>query len=301
MPQTLKNLQMHMSETGMSQAALARALDKSTSVVSQYLNGKYAGDVAALERDIGAWLVRQADRRRAQAVRLPFVTTATVKKIGDVIGLARGSDDGDGASINVVYGAAGLGKTEALRAYAKSHGDVLLIEVDPGYTGKVFLQVLATRLGLQSRGNVHDLIDSVVSRLRSSQQLLLIDEAEMLPLNALEIIRRIHDHAGVGVVLAGMPRLITNLRGARGELAQLFSRVGFAVNLGNRLPEDDIRTISSAVLAGGEPVISAVVEHARGNGRRLDKLLRGVSRVAQLNETEPTAQIVRSVAETLVS
>ena len=81
MSQTLKNLQMHMSETGMSQAALARALDKSTSVVSQYLNGKYTGDVSALERDISAYLARQADRRRAQRVVIPFVSTATAKKI----------------------------------------------------------------------------------------------------------------------------------------------------------------------------------------------------------------------------
>ena len=297
MSQTLKNLQMHMSDAGMSQAALARALDKSTSVVSQYLNGKYTGDVAALERDISAYLSRQADRRRAQRVTIPFVATATAKKISDVIDMAALDID-----INVVYGAAGLGKTVALRTYAESHPDALLIESDPGYTGKVFLQVLAGRLGLATRGTVHDLLDSVVARLRGSGRVLLVDEAELLPLNVLEIIRRIHDHAQIGVVLAGMPRLICNLRGARGELAQLYSRVGFAINLGNQLPADDVRKISGEVLDdAAEPVIAAVVEHANGNARRLTKLLRGVRRVSQLNETEPTAQIVRSVAETLVS
>ena len=65
MSQTLKNLQMYMSEAGMSQAALSRALDKSTSVVSQYLNGKYAGDVAALERDFRQQhLIDHLGRRR---------------------------------------------------------------------------------------------------------------------------------------------------------------------------------------------------------------------------------------------
>lgn len=297
MSQTLKNLQTHMSETGMSQAALARALDKSTSVVSQYLNDKYAGDVAALERDISAFLARQSDRRRAQRVVIPFVPTVTAKKICDVIDMAALDID-----INVVYGAAGLGKTVALRTYAESHPDALLIESDPGYTGKVFLQVLAGRLGLATRGTVHDLLDSVVARLRNSGRVLLVDEAELLPLNVLEIIRRIHDHAQIGVILAGMPRLICNLRGARGELAQLYSRVGFAINLGNQLPADDVRKISGQVLdVADDPVIAAVVEHAHGNARRLTKLLRGVSRVAQLNDTAPSAQIVRSVAETLVS
>lgn len=293
---TLNSLQTYMAASGLSQAALARALGKSTSVISQYLNGKYSGDVAALERDIEAYITRAVDRQRAQRVTIPFVTTVSAKKINDVIDMAALDVD-----INVVYGAAGLGKTVALRQYAASHPDAILIESDPGYTGKVFLQVLAARLELATRGTVHDLLERIVARLRGSERTLLIDEAELLPLNALEIIRRIHDHAGVGVVLAGMPRLICNLRGARGELAQLFSRIGFAINLGNQLPESDVRDISLSVLADDPAVIAAVIDHAHGNARRLTKLLRGVARVAQLNDTAPSAQIVRSVAETLVS
>jgi DNA transposition AAA+ family ATPase len=44
--------------------------------------------------------------------------------------------------INVLYGAAGLGKTMILREYASRHRDALLIEADPGYTARVVLEEL---------------------------------------------------------------------------------------------------------------------------------------------------------------
>ncbi|MEV9348723.1 ATPase, partial [Klebsiella pneumoniae] len=84
----------------------------------------------------------------------------------------------------------------------------------------------------------------------------LIDEAENLPYRALEVIRRIHDKAGVGVVLAGMPRLIINLKGKRGEYAQLYSRVGFALDLQEKLPQADLQQILTNMVeeAGSESV-----------------------------------------------
>ncbi len=59
----------------------------------------------------------------------------------------------------------------------------------------------------------------------------MIDEAELLSTRSLEFIRRIHDLASVGVVLAGMPRLLVNLKGKNNELAQLYIASRFACDL----------------------------------------------------------------------
>ncbi|CRL44634.1 hypothetical protein SGGMMB4_01839 [Sodalis glossinidius str. 'morsitans'] len=64
--------------------------------------------------------------------------------------------------------------------------------------------------------------------MRDKHWLVLVDEAELLPYRALEVLRRIHDSFGVAIVLAGMPRLLLNLKGSRGEYAQLYSIAGWA-------------------------------------------------------------------------
>lgn len=294
--QTLTALQQHMAETGMNQAAIARAIDKSTSTVSQYLKGQYPGDNAALEAMISSYLQRANDRKKSPKMVIPFVQTATAAKITDVIDMAA-----EDVEINVIYGAAGLGKTVALRHYASSHPNSLFIETDPGYTGKVFLQVLSAKLGLPTKGTVHDLTNAVVAKLRGTDKIILIDEAELLPLTALEIVRRIHDHAQVGVILAGMPRLICNLRGKNGELAQLYSRVGFAINLGEQLPATDMHNIIRSVMGeDSAPILDDLAKAAQGNTRRLSKLMRGVVRAARLNESAPTIEMVKNLSAMLI-
>ena len=85
----------------------------------------------------------------------------------------------------------------------------MLIEVDPGYTAKVLLEDLCGKLSVNVRGNLHELLEAVINKLQDSGRLIIIDEAELLPYRALEVIRRIHDKTGIGIVLAGMPRPIS--------------------------------------------------------------------------------------------
>ena len=232
-----------MTQRGWNQTQVARALGKSGAVISQYLQGKYPGDVASLENAIAALINREAEKAKARRLTVSFVRTYTATRCLEVIKLAHLDCD-----INVIYGDAGMGKTMIMRQYAAENPGAILLEADPGYTARVVLEELCAKLGLNRRGNMHELSDAIISALRDSGRVLLIDEAENLPLRALEVIRRIHDKAGIGVVLAGMPRLIINLKGKRGELKQLYSRVGFALALGEVLPREDIDAIAASVL-----------------------------------------------------
>jgi len=57
-----------------------------------------------------------------------------------------------------------------------------------------------------------------------------------------EIIRRIQDFTGVGILLAGAPELLNRLRGARSELGQIYSRVGISKEI-HLLHMEDIKAI----------------------------------------------------------
>ncbi|HDS6556421.1 TPA: AAA family ATPase [Klebsiella pneumoniae] len=287
-----------MTRKGYSQTQVARAVGKSAAVSNQYLQGKYAGDVPSIDELARSFINREAEKEKSQKITARFVPTVTSRKGMEVIRYAH--LDGD---LNVIFGAAGLGKTMILREYAAQHRDALLIEADPGYTARVVLEELCNLLGLSKRGNMHELSEACIAALRDSGRLLMVDEAENLPYRALETLRRIHDKSGIGMVLAGMPRLIINLKGKRGEYQQLYSRVGFALCIGDSLPQSDITDIAVSMLpgAGKEDVSEALFKASHGNARRLFKLVRGVSRHSEISGNAVSAGAVRKFAEMLIN
>jgi DNA transposition AAA+ family ATPase len=279
-------------------SAIARAIGRSPAVISQYLNDGYPGDVVKLTGLLGDFIRRVEEKERSARVVMPFVPTATARKVTETVRLAHIEGE-----ITVVYGEAGLGKTVALKQYAKEHTDAVLIEVDPGYTAKVLLEDLCGKLSVNVRGNLHELLEAVINKLQDSGRLIIIDEAELLPYRALEVLRRIHDKTGIGIVLAGMPRLIANLRGKRGEFVQLYSRIAFALNLGNRLPELDVFSIAGSIdLDTRDPdeVNKALYEVSNGNTRRLSKLLKGVVHLSRINNKPVTPAMVREFGQMLI-
>ncbi|WP_350355654.1 AAA family ATPase [Serratia symbiotica] len=210
-------------------------------------------------------------------------------------------------------GWAGLGKSMVLRQYASSYKDVILIEADLGYTTKVLLQELCDRLGVNKRGNIHDLTENSITALHDTGWLVLIDEAELLPYRALEAMRRIHDRAGAGVVLAGMPRLLLNLKGRRGEYAQLYSRVGMAIDLDREKARHD-RTDFDRILVSLLPtnddesnikmlpeLADAFYKASKGNYRRLFKLARGVVRTSGIGDQGISLALVEEYSSMLIN
>lgn len=106
----------------------------------------------------------------------------------------------------------------------------------------------------------------------------------------------------IGVVLAGMPRLLINLKGRRGEFAQLYSRVALALNLGDTLAQEDFNQIATGLMPeAAEPEISeALYARSLGNARRLFKLARGVYRICDISDAPVSVQAIDKFAEMLI-
>lgn len=289
---SIQLLKEYMENTGLSQAKAGAQLGYSPAVVSTYLKGLYKGDVAAIDKAV----VELADRYRSKQkdVAADFVQTPTASRILEICGLAHDMSD-----IYLVIGEAGLGKTMALKEYAARKSNVTLMEVDPTFTAKVMLQELCTLLGITAARNSHAMMTAIIDKLKGSDRLLIVDEAELLSYKPLEILRRIHDKTGCAIVLAGMPKLRANLRGARGEYKQLFSRIGLALDIKTRLPAADIYMFCEAAL-GTDAFNERLYEVSKGNARRLNKLLRGVRRIAVINNVEVNEAIIERFAEMLI-
>ncbi len=285
-------LQEFKEAQNLSQTRLATMLDASPATVSQYLNGAYKGDTDTIDKKVRELIERAKDK--AKDIKSDFVPTTTAKKIMDVCAMAHGMND-----INLVIGEAGLGKTVALKHYTSHTEGVVLIETAPTFSPKVLLVELCNKIGIVPSRNNHDNITAIVEKLKNSERLIIIDEAELLSYKCLEVIRRIHDMAGVGVVLAGMPRLRANLRGKRGEYKQLYSRVGFACDIKDRLPDEDVVMLVSAVF-GNDEYADELVKASGGNARRLNKILRGVNRLVKINNKPVSAKMIELTVGMLI-
>lgn len=287
------------AKSGMNQTQLARGIGTSPASISMYLNGTYAdkgGNYETIEPKIEAFLEVQKSKAQREELVLGFVSTKTTRRISEVM-----RDAHEAGDTVVIYGQAGLGKTQAVKNYCEKNPAAILIEANPSFTALVLMRKLAAAAKVSTVGSLNDLFESVSDRLRDSGRLIVVDEAENLPLRALEIIRRLHDDTGCGLVLSGMPRLVANLRGKHGELVQLYSRVSVALNLGDSMPDEELEQIARAAMPeADDETIAELVKHSNGNTRQMSKLMRGAVRTANKNGIKMQSGIVKKYSSLII-
>ena len=284
-----------IEKDGLSMSAVSRACGISTAAVSTFLENKYKGRNDKVEKALEAFVRRHRERKSTRGrVDLEYVDTSIAKKIHEIADMVHTD-----CEVGVIVGDAGVGKTFALRRYAEMNPDVILVEVDFGYSALWLFKELCREVGIEHRGQLSEMAAAIVKRLEDSGRLLIIDEAEYLPHKALELLRRVHDKAGVGMLLAGMPRLIYNLRGSRGQYAQLYSRVGVYARL-EKLSPVDTKAIVGSALPRSNGTYKDFHRVSGANTRALSKLIRRCVRVAQINDTEIDGDLVEAAAKTLL-
>ena len=288
------DLKTFMDKDCISLRKCAKALGISIGALSQWMNGSYKGNIQKIDKLVMNFLDRQRELAEAPRTSMEFIRTSVALKVFEVARICHLDRE-----IGVCYGAAGLGKTEASKEYARQNHDVILVEVDLGHTAKALFSELHRKIGLEGYGTVNSMFNDLVEKLRGSGTLIIVDEAEHLPYRALELLRRVYDKAGIGIMLVGMPRLLSNLRGKKGEYAQLYSRVGIAARL-EGLRSVDTQMIVESILPSANGLGRAFHSASCGNTRTLSKLIARSQRVAELNSTALSPQVIRETANLLI-
>jgi len=230
-----QRLEAFMADSGASQNKVAKALGISSSALSQWLSGTYKGDCAAVAARVEDYLsaAEEGDGSASSLEEQGIVETSCYKSVSKFCAIA-----GKNRMMGMLVGEAGAGKTTALRDWTRKHPTSILVEADPGYTPRVFFEELCNRLNISAPNITHAKFTQVVDKLKNSGRLLMIDEAEWLPTETLEYVRRIHDKAGIGIVLCGLARLERNVRGNREQFLQLSSRIQLVTRLKNLTQKD---------------------------------------------------------------
>lgn len=227
-----------LAELHMTKAEAAMRMNYSRSAVSQYLNGKYASDPTEIEKKITEFLIASGDTEGIPEA--PDTTEDTGVKLKskveffesrdfiNTIGVCQACQENIG--LGIIVGKSGQGKTHALKKYAKLQR-VAYIECDDTMACRDLVEAIEMELGMpRSTGGT---IWSRVNRIReffnvNQGYLLIIDEADKLinkyTQKKMEILRGIFDQSDVGIVIAGEPRLETELKSS---LTRFANRMDF--------------------------------------------------------------------------
>lgn len=279
-PPSLRALVRDAIETdpALSQQKIAREIGQgvSAATLSAWLNGTYNGDNAKIEARVAAWYETYQERRaRAGLPDAPeWIATPTAERIEAGLRYAQLAQD-----IVIIYGPAGVSKTETCRHYETVAPGVVRATMTPATNGVLAcLETIALACGMRDwQRSAAGLQRLIVDRLRGTRGLLIIDEAQHLSVQALDEVRSIHDAALVGVALVGNETVYTRMTGGNRApyLDRLFSRIGKRIAL--RGPSDaDIEALIGAWKIHDAACRTQIRDIARRPGalRVLTKVLR---------------------------
>lgn len=218
--QAIDWMKKYIADTGKTQTAAAQELGISGGALSSFLSGSYKTPHMIVPKVKN--LMEINEKKQIVLSDPPYVETTVSRMVENAIKYShlRGK-------ISVVYGDAGIGKTQAFRHYLKENNLAIGITISPTYASITGVnELLAEQLGVRERVS-RKITAEIIARLKGSGRVIIIDEAQHLTVRALNHIRCLSDEAEIGVCLIGNEEVYSKLKGSgKADFAQLFSRIG---------------------------------------------------------------------------
>ena len=140
----------------------------------------------------------------------------------------------DDMGLGIIIGRSGYGKTYALKEYAKTPR-VAYMECDDTMSTKDMVTALEMGLGLprSTSGSIWSRVNRIRDFLNANEgYLIIVDEADKLinkyTAAKMEILRGIFDQSNVGIVIAGEPKLESDIKTV---LERFANRIDFCYKL----------------------------------------------------------------------
>jgi len=212
-----------IKESGGSQQKFSKLVGISNPRLNQWLNDKYPGNVALVESKIKTWFTGQETKERmGKMVECDWVATPTAQDIYDILEFAYCY-----GKQALIYGSPGMSKTVTCQEFQRNHSNVWVL-TPTSVTGskRGILMLLIHALHIEAGRALADLQTACIDRLRESGGMIIIDEAQQLPPNSLDLMRQVAEAAGVGLAFVGNEGVYTQMVGGSraGKFGQILSR-----------------------------------------------------------------------------
>lgn len=216
----------------LSQADIGRQAEIPAATLSQYLNGRYPGDIDGVATTLNKWLTA---RQKAEEVqdRLPtpplYQPLQTSAQIMLKLAYARRA-----GRIISICGSPGVAKTATATQYRHETPRTWLAAMDPSTRGvnTCLVAILDAMGDPEAKGTPQALSRRIVQRALEAECLIIVDEAQHLSDQSVEQLRAINDRARVaggrvGIALMGNQLAYSRMAhdGSRPAFAQVSSRM----------------------------------------------------------------------------
>lgn len=217
-----RQLRQYVSDCG-SQTKAAEKIGYSGATISTYLSSSYNGDVKKLESKLKEIFdnARAVENLVSTGAAQNYVPTSISQGVYNTIRLCHLK-----GGLAIECGDAGIGKTMACRQYVLDYPNTAIyVSVNPCIaTTAAFLKYLCLSLNMPT-GRKDDMWMRLCDRLKGDSKVLIIDEAQHLPIKTIESIRAFFDtYPEIGVCLVGNEDTYGNLRSGRAAFAQIVNR-----------------------------------------------------------------------------
>lgn len=231
-----QKLEQYLEAEGLSQAKAAPILGLSTAVLSQYRRSVYdKGDIEEVEKKLEEFFRIKEEQgqniRKAEPFRstlqgyIPTSISEAAYKMIRYCQLEKG--------IVVIDGDAGIGKTKAAAKFLQDNPTTTIyLKASPSTsTLRSLMKMIARTLKLPETLRTDELSVSIQEKLKQTDKIIIIDEAQNIKFSALEEISRWTDEdmftgrPGVGIVLIGNVEVYNKMLGRQEAIfAQQFNR-----------------------------------------------------------------------------
>ncbi len=217
------------------------------------------------------------------------------------------------ATMGVVTGDAGVGKTIAVQTYLQAltpraysgFPACVSVKVSPRSTAKALAKTLIATLNGEHAGhNVYDMEAVAAEAIRRNDlDLVLVDEGDWLNIESFELLRHIFDRTGCPIVIVGLPRILRVIN--RHE--KFVSRVGLHMEFLPLTQEEVLTTVLPALMlpywqyrsddADDREMGVQLWQRVCPSFRKLRVVLQYASQIARARQAERITPVI--LAETL--
>jgi len=220
-----------------------------------------------------------------------FINTENVTRCNELCAELEGPDGVIGPSLAMVTGPAGRGKTEWAKHYATNSTAVYLPPLNIR-TATMLLREIAFELGEVRPARSETCLAVIAEGLGKERRLIIIDEADLLEMRVLEMLRNLNERLGCPVLLIGEDNLKARVISRRRISSRVRRHIGFGP-----VDQPDVALFFRKALDMniGPAETAAIVVHARGDWRPVLTVAIALERAANTTNKPPDKGMVDAV------
>jgi len=223
-----------------------------------------------------------------------FIVTPNIKKFGEICDELGDTSSLIGPSLAMVTGPTGRGKTEAAKHYA-TQTEAVYISPFNIRTPAWVLREIAFELGGVRPGRAEACLTVISEETSKRRRLILLDEADLLEIKVLEMLRNLNERCACPIVLIGENALMSRVASRK----RIESRVRRKMEFAPCNQHDIAFFLRQTFTMSSSPtpeIVSLIHKHCNGDWRPVVTVTIGIDRAMKASGTsEITAGMVKDV------